>query len=287
MTPSPVSQPLPVIAAHPSLTGMGVIAPGAPPKQRSVGPWLILVALAGVAATLTTIVIMRDKGEPAQPTQPIAAAQPDAKVVTDDDRVLPPDEPVEAPRDAMKTSTTPVRTDEPDPKPGVRDPKPRDTKRPPTYRPPTKRTGSVDKPATPDPEPTQPTPTEAPRPAVVDPPKVVVDPPRPVDKPIEAPRPVDPPKPTRTPVVAASAVTKVAGELPAMRVNSGDEAGVMAKLCIDEAGKVTSVKLVKAPSYLSSDLTRALSSWKYKPYTNRDSKLSPACFVVSLRLVVK
>ena len=100
-------------------------------------------------------------------------------------------------------------------------------------------------------------------------------------------KPVEPPKPTRTPVIPASAVTKVSGELPAMRVNAGDDAAVTAKLCIDETGKVSSVKLVKAPASLTGDLTRALSSWKYKPYTNRDSKLSPACFVVSLRLVVK
>jgi serine/threonine protein kinase len=280
----PMSQPLPVIPAHPSLTAMGVVDPGVPRKQKSVAPWLILVALAGVAATLLTIVVMRDKGvAPAQPAENVVAADTtalDTDVVRDDDRVLSPDEPVTPPDAATKTAVA-----MPDDKSEVREPKPRDTKRT-THRPTPKRTGSVDKPdADPDPDPVAPPkPVDPPKPAVVDPPKpAVIDPPKPADP----PKPTEPPKPTRTPVVAASAVTKISGELPSMRVNVGDDAAVMAKLCIDEVGKVSSVKLVKAPSYLAADLTRSLASWKYKPYTNRDSKLSPACFVVSLRLVVK
>ena len=283
-SPSSTSQPLAVM----SPSQISLVDPGPAPKDRSIAPWFILVLLAGVAASLATIVIMRDKGEPAKPTETVAAADTkspgattDAKVVTDDDRVLSPDE--TRPADVTPAPTRAVRDTEPKPA--------RDTKRPPTHRPPPKRTASVEKPTEPDPpEPKHtepPKPVDPPKPAVVDPPPkpVVVDPPKPVV--VDPPKPVEPAKPARTPVVAASAVTKVSGELPAMRVNSGDDAGVMAKLCIDEAGKVTSVKLVKAPAYLTDDLTRSLSSWKYKPYTNRDSKLSPACFVVSLRLVVK
>ncbi|MFN0253703.1 MAG: serine/threonine protein kinase [Kofleriaceae bacterium] len=288
----PVSQPMPVMAAHPSMTAMGLVDPGPAPKPRSAAPWFILVALAGVTATLLTIVVMRDEGEPSKRAPGVAIAEtPDAKAVDDDDRVLSP-EPA-ATHDTNKptpadnaTSDPHAPTDAPtDPtQPAVRDrdPKPRDPKRP--TRPPPKRTGRVDKPIEPDPTP-DPKPDPTP-----DPPKPTVEPPKPVDPPkpkVEPPKPLEPAKPARTPVVAASAVTKISGELPAMRVNVGDDAGVMAKLCIDETGKVSSVKLVKAPSYLTADLGRALTTWKYKPYTNRDSKLSPACFVVSLRLVVK
>ena len=279
------SQPLPVLT-HGSLSSMAIIDPGTAPKARSTAPWLILVALAGVAATLLTVVIMRDPGAPSG--TPVATGPSrDAKAVDDDDRVLSPDEPVPAPdattKSASGSTDRPANTATP--------PRPHPTKRPPAHRPTTtKRTAGVDKPA-PEPEP-----KEAEPPKVVEPPKpTVVD--RPVDPPVEPPTPpvvdkpveksVEPPKPARTPVVPVSAVTKLSGELPAMRVNTGDDPAVMAKLCIDEAGKVSSVKLVKAPSSLAADLTRALSSWKYKPYTNRDSKLSPACFVVSLRLVVK
>jgi hypothetical protein len=269
---------------------------GAPSRGRSLAPWLVFVALAGVAATLTTILLMRDKGGTKKAsTETIAAAEPgtpDAKVVTDDDRVLDPDEPAaptepKAEAKPATVDTEPTQTvRDPDPKP------PRDTKRPTTHRTPPKRTGNIDK----DPDPPKVEHAEPPKPVETKP-----DPPKPIETKPEAPKPeetkppiakdppkpVEPPKPTRTPVVAVSAVTKVSGELPAMRVNVGDDAGVTAKLCIDESGNVSSVKLVKAPTSLTGDLTRALSSWKYKPYVNRDSKLSPACFVVSLRLVVK
>ncbi|MGE0404099.1 MAG: protein kinase, partial [Kofleriaceae bacterium] len=299
-TPMPVSQPLPVMPAHPSLTAMGHIDPGAAPKSRSIAPWLILVALAGVAATLLTIVIMRDQGtvplEPQKPSENVAIADEktvDAKTVDDEDRVLSPDEPAIAtttPDAATKTAppVTPDARDTEDIDQASRDPKP--AKRPTTHRATPKRTGNADK-HEPDPEPKH---VDPPRPVETKPVETKpvetkpVEPPKPVEtKPVEPPRPTEPPKPARTPVVAVSAVTKVSGELPPMRVNAGDNTAVMAKLCIDEGGTVSSVKLVKAPTYLRADLTEALSGWKYKPYTNRDNKLSPACFVVSMRLVVK
>jgi protein TonB len=268
--------------AVPSPTQIGAEPRG---KDRSVAPWFILVLLAGIAASLATIVIMRDKGETPKPTENVAAADtttqaPDAKIVDDDDRVLAPVD--EAPPDAAMKTAQPPRVDASPPKPEIKP-----TKRPTTHRNTPKRTGNVDKPVetVPEPKHTEPPKTvDPPKPAIVDPPKPV-EPPKAV--PIDPPKPTEPAKPARTPVVAASAVTKVSGELPPMRVAAADDASVTAKLCIDETGRVSSVKLVKAPADLTSDLSRALSSWKYKPYTNRDSKLSPACFVVSLRLVVK
>lgn len=92
--------------------------------------------------------------------------------------------------------------------------------------------------------------------------------------------------PTRTPVVAATAVTKLAGELPAFHASGEPSGDVLAKMCIDEQGQVTQVKIVKSAPEFASDLQRALSSWRYKPYLKGD-KASPACFLLSLRVVVK
>ena len=95
----------------------------------------------------------------------------------------------------------------------------------------------------------------------------------------------EPPKPARTPVVAASAVTKMSGELPTIR---GDVDGdALVKMCIDESGAVSSVKVVRATSQMPGDLTRALQGWRYKPYTNQEGKTSPVCFALSLRVEVK
>jgi hypothetical protein len=93
-------------------------------------------------------------------------------------------------------------------------------------------------------------------------------------------------RPARTPVVAASAVSKLSGDVPVLRGSSGS-GDVLAKMCIDESGKVTSVKIVKSPPDISSDLQRALMGWRYAPYRNKESKLSPVCFPLALRVVVK
>jgi hypothetical protein len=98
------------------------------------------------------------------------------------------------------------------------------------------------------------------------------------------PPPPEPAKPTRTPVVAASAVSKVSGDLPVLR---GDHDGdVLVKMCIDDAGKVTSVKVVKTSPGMPADLVGALQGWHYKPYL-KDGKAEPVCFALSLRVVVK
>jgi serine/threonine-protein kinase len=134
-------------------------------------------------------------------------------------------------------------------------------------------------------------------------PVVEVQPPKPV--PIDAGAPVvinpDPPKtmpkvtptaplpPKTTPVVAATAVTKLSGEIPTMKVSgitdsSGD---VLSKICLDDRGRVTSVKVLKAIPEIVDELQRALLGWRYKPYLNSAGQPSPACFALPFRVVFK
>ena len=61
---------------------------------------------------------------------------------------------------------------------------------------------------------------------------------------------------------------------------------MLAKLCIDEQGKVSSVKIVQANPEIVSQLQSAFAQWRYKPFI-RDGKPTPVCFPVSLRVVVK
>ena len=132
----------------------------------------------------------------------------------------------------------------------------------------------------PDPAETRPDPT--PEPPHVDPTPPHVDPTPPHVDP--TPPHVDPVpvKPTRVPVVPVTSVTKLAGELPSLKVHGNDTNGdVSAKMCIDETGRVTSVKMLKSPAEISSDLQQALSAWRYKAMPN------PVCFLLSLRVVVK
>lgn len=136
----------------------------------------------------------------------------------------------------------------------------------------------------PDPPPVEtPVTVAKPDPPKVDPKPPVVEPPKP---PVVTP---DPPKaPARTPVVAATAVSKLSGELPTIRASGGASNGdVLVKMCIDERGAVTSVKIVKSTADVAGELQRALGSWRYKPWLNADQKPSPVCFALSLRLVFK
>ena len=100
-----------------------------------------------------------------------------------------------------------------------------------------------------------------------------------VQKPAMPPPPPPPDtRPARTPVVAASLVHKVSGELPTIR---GDVDGdALVKMCIDEGGAVSSVKVVRASSQMPPDLTRALHGWRYQPYLNKDGN-SPDCASLS------
>ncbi len=126
---------------------------------------------------------------------------------------------------------------------------------------------------TPLPTPT-PTPTPAPTPIVVAPTPPVPAPP--------APKP-----PARTPLVAATSVTKLSGELPQLQVHGSDTNGdVLAKMCIDEQGHVSSVKVIKSPAEISTALQQALSAWRYKPYLQDGAALA-VCFALSLRVVVQ
>ncbi len=126
-------------------------------------------------------------------------------------------------------------------------------------------------------------------PVVTKPDPVVTKPDPVVTKPVAVVTKPDPPieaKPARTPVVGPNVVQKLSGEIPTLRSSSGS-GDVTAKICIDEGGKVTSVKMIKGPTDVSSDLQRAMFSWRFKAYANRDGKLSPVCFPHSLRIVLK
>ncbi|HET7500320.1 MAG TPA: PEGA domain-containing protein, partial [Kofleriaceae bacterium] len=97
------------------------------------------------------------------------------------------------------------------------------------------------------------------------------------------------PAPGKTPVVAATAVTKLAGDIPTMK-SSGISDGftdVISKMCIDDRGHVTSVKLVKASPEIAEELSRTLLGWRYKPYVNSAGQPSPVCFPLSFRVVFK
>jgi TonB family protein len=89
-------------------------------------------------------------------------------------------------------------------------------------------------------------------------------------------------------VVAAGAVTKLSGEIPKLEAaNNASNGDALVKMCIDAAGKVTSVKVVKSTGAIANDLQTALTSWRYKPYTNKDRQTSAVCFPLQLRLVFK
>jgi serine/threonine-protein kinase len=124
---------------------------------------------------------------------------------------------------------------------------------------------------------------EAPKPEPVQEPAKVE--PTPVEQPKVAPPVEARPKPT--PVVAPSAVTKLSGDVPTLRSKSGDSSDILAKMCIDETGRVTSVSIKKSPPEIADDLQRALMTWRYKPYINRDRKASDVCFPLSIRVILK
>jgi hypothetical protein len=108
-------------------------------------------------------------------------------------------------------------------------------------------------------------------------------------KPIKVAAAVPPPTPKATPLVAPTAVTKLSGEIPAMRVDGVQEnfADVIAKLCIDEYGRVSSVKIVRALPVITDELQHSLEAWHYKPYANASGQVTPACFPVTFRVVFK
>jgi hypothetical protein len=140
-----------------------------------------------------------------------------------------------------------------------------------------------------EPEPEVPTPAPSPpvvRPPVTEPPEP--EPPRAVPKPAAAPAPA-PARHREPPVVSATAVFKQSGAIPAIKVKGvvGEFADVVVKLCIDEQGAVSSVKVVKAPPEIAGALKHDLQSWRYAPWVNTAGVQSAACFPVSFRVVFK
>lgn len=86
------------------------------------------------------------------------------------------------------------------------------------------------------------------------------------------------------PLVPASTVRKLSGEIPAIPGRSGP-VDVLAKLCIGTDGHVTSVTILRANPGIAAELERVLSGWRYRPYVDDSRRPSPACFAVSFRLV--
>ena len=111
---------------------------------------------------------------------------------------------------------------------------------------------------------------------------------------VATPEPAKPAAPVVTsaktvPVVSPTAVTKLSGVIPTMKVEgvTDNYADVMSKVCIDDRGHVTSVKIIKALAEINEELQRVLSTWRYQPYTNPAGQLSPVCFPVTFRVVFK
>ena len=263
VTPSRVQLPLPAAPSYPDLpqagylpTPMQQIMPYAVPAQKSrtnrTGV-ILLIGLALVAAVLVLVLITKH-------SEPVAVAptpvEPKPAVA------------IASTPDAQPTSTTPV--------PAVPTEVPTPPKPTPTQRPHHDKEHHGHHVADVEPEHALAVePTPEPTPEQIQPQ---------VPKPQPVPTPPEPAKPTRTPVVAATAVSKVSGELPVMH---GDHDGdVLVKMCIDDSGKVTSAKIVKTSPDMPSDLAGALQQWRYKPYV-KDGKPQPVCFALSLRVVVK
>jgi hypothetical protein len=119
-------------------------------------------------------------------------------------------------------------------------------------------------------------------PAITPEPAPPLVPPAPVPEP--APAPPTAPAAKGPVLVAPTAVVRNGGATPKLSPSRNEEipANVAAKLCIDAAGRVTSVdlltKLERAAT--ASDLTSTLKGWTYTPYKQQGVAV-PACFVVN------
>lgn len=98
------------------------------------------------------------------------------------------------------------------------------------------------------------------------------------------PAPPPPPRSSTPPLVPATTVTKLSGEVPAIQSGNGS-ADVHSKICIGTDGHVTSAKVIRANPGLAAEIERALLGWRYKPYRDDSGQPSPACFAVSFRLI--
>jgi serine/threonine-protein kinase len=294
---------------------------GARPRRTLV---MAGVAAAGIAVAAALLVVLLRGGDdgkrsaaisaaapsviPAAPTPPPAPPPPPpppavAPAVTPPPAApTPPAAPVVTPPAAPAESATPSTVDRPE-----RGERPDRKKHPPSrarvaqHEPePAPAPAPAAEPEHPAPPPPAPAPTPAPapaRPRATEPPP---EPARPAPKAVAAPTPpapkavAAPPLPAPSgnrapPVVSASAVTKVSGTIPALKVKgvAGDFADVVVKLCIDDQGSVSSVKTVKAPREIVGELQQALRGWRYTPYVNAAGLQSAACFPVAFRVVFK
>lgn len=256
----PTSMPLPVITA-------------APAPARSRTPLVVAMGLALVAASLGAYLLFHSS-EPAGPvpsTTAIAFAPPPADAVIAIDGKASPATAQRAP-EPVPEPVVAAKTPEPTPDPVVAKVE-KPTKRKPVREPEPRRIEVA---------PPEPAPVTIAKP---EPAPIAIVKPEPV---VPPPVPPAPAKPARTPVVASTAVQKLSGEVPQLRAKGSESNGdVMVKMCIDERGAVSSVKIVKSTAEVAGELSAALSTWRYKPYLNAEQKPSAVCFPLTLRLVFK
>jgi serine/threonine protein kinase len=261
--PPPPSTQQPTVALPPSALPQSMplaVIPGPPPrepKQRRA-PIIALMLLALVAGSLSAYLVFgRTSSPPVAPAPAPIAAKSDPK----------PEPP--------RVATAAI--------PEIKEPVALPAKKDPPAKPARKTRRDEPKRIEPEPPPVE-TPVTVAKPEPppkVEPPKV--EPPLP---PKVGPKPVVPEKPARATGVASSAVQKLSGEVPTLR-GDGSSGDALVKMCIDERGNVSSVKVVKSTADVAGELSAALATWKYKPYLNADQKPSPVCFPLSLRLVFK
>ncbi len=303
---TPSSQSLPVVPfphhpSHPSVSQVSrpslapiPVPPPTPNVRKKSWPLLLLLLLLAGGGFAVAMLVLRGGTDETTPTsEPIATTEPgsataqppparqggssDPTPTTREPTVLPatgatdPDEKIDEP------ATTPVDAAITMPETG----KPVDGKDT-TDKPDKPRKPDRDKKPTKDPDP------KKPEVAVVTPPP---DDPEPVKQPDPPVQPVKPPVQPAKPTVAAvsaSAVKKISGDLPTLKSSGGATSGqVMAKVCISETGKVSSVDIKKAPDGVSTQLQSAIKTWKYAPYKNQDGAVTPACFLYSVKIVLK
>jgi hypothetical protein len=111
------------------------------------------------------------------------------------------------------------------------------------------------------------------------------------ESPPDAGAPTPPPTPPGPPghspeSVSPMAVTRISGGSPRRAKLRGMDLppSISAKLCIDEAGRVTSPEvLTQLPAPAAVEIADALRSWRYTPY-KVDGVARAACFVVPVRV---
>ena len=82
---------------------------------------------------------------------------------------------------------------------------------------------------------------------------------------------------------------QLSGEIPTLKVSgvSDSFADILGKGCIDDHGRVTSVKFAKALPEITEELQRIIGGWRYKPWVNAAGTASPVCFPLTFRVVFK